>query len=393
MQNKKINIDAVILLSVLIYFLQSFEGLPGLAFTFFLKNLGWSPSKMMIVGSLIGLAWLVKPLIGIIIDKYLTKKAWILISITGSIIMATTIGLFTLPIGLVCVLMAIASTNTAIRDISVDGLSVIKGTETNNNSNFQSSQWISITVASCIVGVCGGYIADHFSYKIAFLCLIPVYLGLIYFVSKSNIKEEKVSNVYNWKELLKHKEFWLVCLFLFLFKFSPSTGTPLYFIEVDKFKWSQTFIGTLGTVSAIVSILGACLYRWYIKNHTIDKKKLIIVSVFLSATCSLCYLYFTPVSDIIYTIVFSFISMIIFLMIMTFMADNCIKGMESTSFAILCSISNLAGTASGLSGGFLYPIIGLQWLIVLSSVTSFLCLPFVGKIFSKKLDTLPINKV
>ena len=74
------------------------------------------------------------------------------------------------------------------------------------------------------------------------------------------------------------------------------------------------------------------------------------------------------------------LGMFIFIMVMDFMARHSIKGLEATSFALLCSINNLAGVSSNLSGAFLLPLIGLKWLIVLSALTSFLCLPLIRKI-------------
>jgi hypothetical protein len=74
--------------------------------------------------------------------------------------------------------------------------------------------------------------------------------------------------------------------------------------------------------------------------------------------------------------------MFIFIMVMDFMAQKSVKGLEATSFAFLCSISNLALVTSNLSGAFLLPRTGLPWLIVLSAVTSFLCLPLIKRIES-----------
>jgi predicted MFS family arabinose efflux permease len=67
-------------------------------------------------------------------------------------------------------------------------------------------------------------------------------------------------------------------------------------------------------------------------------------------------------------------------MVMDFMARNSTKGLEATSFALLCSVSNLAVLSSNLSGAYLLPRIGLQWLIVISALTSFLCLLLINKI-------------
>jgi len=116
------------------------------------------------------------------------------------------------------------------------------------------------------------------------------------------------------------------------------------------------------------------------KEVILDLKNILKLSVFISAGITLFYIYFTPVSAIIYSCLFSIFGMFIFLTVMTFMAESTIKGKESTSFALLCSINNLAGTLSIMTGAFLLPLLGLKWLIILSAGTSFLCFPLIGKL-------------
>jgi hypothetical protein len=107
---------------------------------------------------------------------------------------------------------------------------------------------------------------------------------------------------------------------------------------------------------------------------------LLFISVFAGALTTLSYLYYTPTSAIIYDVVYSLMGMFIFLMIMDFMARSTTRGMEATSFAVLCSFSNIALVASNLTGAYLLPIVGLKWLIILSAATSFLCLFLINKI-------------
>jgi MFS family permease len=144
------------------------------------------------------------------------------------------------------------------------------------------------------------------------------------------------------------------------------------------FKWSKVWIGALGTIGTVFGIIGSLLY--YRFSTRIDLKRWIFWSVFLGAITSLSYLYYTPVTAVIYDVVYNFIGMFIFIMVMDFMARSSVKGLEATSFALLCSFSNLALTASNLSGAMLLPKLGLKWLIVISSLTSFLCLPLIKKI-------------
>lgn len=434
----------IYLLSGSIYFTQGIENLPSLSLFLFLKEyLHLTPEKIMFIASITGLAWVIKPLFGFLIDNYLTKKLWIIISLIGSMIISLLMGvnpLLTLPIIIIAGLLG--NYFAASRDVACDGIMCIEGKENNSCDKIQAIQWIAITIASIFVGLGGGYIAQNYSYKIGYLCLIPIYLMILLIVSKYKVTKKReslcitcsntlfcpsdtfdctlykvtnqvfecinyrpkkdnsaitldrnrlyyigknawIGNLYesikSYKELFTNKQFLFACLFLFLYKFSPSFGTPLTFIERDVFGWSAQWIGTLGAIISVFEIIGAVLFFKFCKNLNI--KKWLYISVLLGALTSLSYLYFTPVSAIIYGIMYAFIGMFIHLIIMSWMAKSTLPGKEATSFALLCSINNLsAGTISALSGAVLFPLIGLNWLIVLSAFTSFLCLPLIKKL-------------
>jgi len=369
-------------LSASIYFLQGGENLPYLPFFFYLKeNLHLTESRIMFLLAWITVAWLVKPLLGYLIDssKY-PKKIWIIGSLLGSLIFATLLGIINyLPLVWLIIFMAVASSNTAVRDVACDGLMVAEGKRAKITGRIQSLQWGFLTVASVMTGFLGGYLAEHWSYQIGYLILIPIYLLIIGVVMQYKSPKVVIKSNRNLlqtlKELLTDKRLMLVCLFLFLYKFSPAIGTPITFILKDKFHWSKQFIGITETLYAGFGILGAWLYFHYSKK--LNLIKWLTASVFISAILILCYLIFTPVTAIIYRTIFSIIEMFIYLLVLDFMAQNSKKGLESTSFALLCSVSNLAVTCNGFAGSFLFPIIGLQWLVVISALTSFACLPII----------------
>jgi len=378
----------IYVLSSLIYFAQGIEGLPGLAFFLFLKEkLGFTAEKVMFIGSITGLAWVIKPLWGYLCDNYLSKKIWIILSLLGSIGISLFFGLSPLiPLGIIILMLSLGGANAAIRDVAVDGIMCVDGKANDNCDKIQAIQWTSITIASILVGLGGGYIAQHFTYKMGYLCLIPIYLIIAGVVLKyrttvpQNRTNETVwKTICSYKELFTDKKFLFACLFLFLYKYSPSFGTPLSYIERDTFKWSAQFMGMLGAIVSCFEIIGSIIFFKICKKVKI--KKWLYISVFLGAITSLCYLYFTPVSAIIYGIAFAVLGMFIHLIVMSFMAKSTIPGKEATSFALLCSISNLAaGSASSLTGAFLLPKIGLHPLIILSAVTSFICLPLIKKL-------------
>ncbi|MFA5300429.1 MAG: MFS transporter, partial [Lutibacter sp.] len=364
-------------LSSAVYFGQGIEGLPFLSFFFYLKEtLHLDESRIMFLSSWVTLAWLVKPLFGYLIDSsYYSKKVWILGSLIGSLLFALVLGLIAyLPLVWLIIFMGLANANAATRDVAVDGLMSCEGKKAKITGKIQSLQWSFLTFASILTGFLGGYVAEHWKYQIGYLILIPIYLIIIAIVAQ--YKAQKVvrkSSIYllqTLKELFTDKRLLLVCLFIFLYKFSPAFGTPLTFIMRDNFHWTKQWLGILDTMGAGIGLIGAFLYFHYSKR--LNLHKWLISSVFIGAVTTLCYLYFTKTSAVVYTIVFSVVGMFINLLVLDFMSQNTQKGKESTSFALLCSVSNLAATCNGFAGSFLFPIIGLQWLIVISAVMSFL---------------------
>jgi MFS family permease len=259
----------------------------------------------------------------------------------------------------------------------------VEGKKYNATGRIQSVQWIAISFAILLTGIGGGIIAEKWGYRAAFLALIPVYLlvgipAYFYRGDETLPAKTRATLFADLKKLFAHKQLLIVGLFIFLYKYSPSFGTPLFFIQRDSFQWGKIWIGWLATISTVFGIIGSVVY--YKMSTKINIKKWLYISIFLGALTSLSYLYYTPVTAVIYDVVYSLIGMFIFLMLMDFMARKSVPGLEATSFALLCSFSNLALVTSNLSGAFLLPVVGLKWLIILSALTSFLCLPLINKI-------------
>ncbi len=298
------------------------------------------------------------------------------------IILVLLLGLVQMPLLVLILLLAVNSADSAFRDVAVDGIMCIEGKKYNATGKIQSIQWISLSLAGIITGVGGGYLAEVWGYKGAFLTLIPVYVLVAlpaYFYHETIIREAQSPGLgKDLKVLFADRQLLLVCLFIFLYKYSPSFGTPLFFIQRDVFKWGKVWIGFLSTAGTVFGIIGSIFY--YKFSQRINIKKWLYISVFLGAVTTISYLYYTPVTAVVYDIAYSFVGMFIYIMIMDFMARSSVKGLEATSFALLCSISNLALVLSNLSGAFLLPLIGLEWLIIISALASFFCLPLIRKI-------------
>ncbi len=376
------NIFWIFALSSAVYFTQGIEGLPSQSlFYYFKESLHFSPQKIMLLSSVITFAWLIKPPIGYLVDNFFNKKSWIFISLLLSAILALVIFHAQAAIFWLIFLLLVSSACSALRDVSVDGLMCTEGKKYGLTGKIQSVQWISISVAMLFAGLAGGFIAERWSYKTAFLCLVPVYALVCipaFFYKDTSLKKPSESFFLDISKILSDKRLIIAGLFVFLYKYSPSFGTPLFFIQRDAFGWSKLWIGVLNSISTAFGILGAILY--YRLNGRINIKRWLFYSVFVGAVTTLSYLYYTPVTAVIYDTIYSLMGMFVFLMIMDFMARNSTPGLEATAFALLCSISNLSTAVSNFSGAFLLAKTGLGGLIVLSSLTSFLCLFLINKI-------------
>ncbi len=372
-------------LSAAVYFNQGIEALPSQGLFYYLKEtLKFSPEKIMLLTSIITFAWLVKPLIGYLIDNSLSKKLWICFALVFNIAMATVTGMTSLALAALMAVLLFNSAAAAFRDVAVDGIMCAEGKNYNATGKIQSVQWIAISVSGLIAGALGGYIAEKWDYRAGFLWLIPFYaaalvIACFYRQSPQLSREDhKKYALADLKNLFLNKQLMFTAFFIFLYQFSPSFGTPLFFIQRDTFGWGKIWIGVLGTIGMVFRIIGALFY--YRFSQRINIKKWIYISVFVGATTALSYLYYTPLTAVIYEIIYSFIGMFIFIMLLDLMARKTAKGFEATSFALLCSFSNLALTASNISGAFLLPKLGLKWLIIISSLSSFLCLFLIDKI-------------
>jgi len=374
----------VFCLSSAVYFTQGIETLPSQGLFYYLKeSLKFTPEKIMLISGVITFAWLVKPAIGYIVDNFLNKKIWILISLSCSALLAAVIGSNHLPLVFLVGMLIIGSAWAAFRDVSVDGIMCVEGKQHNASGKIQSVQWISISVATLITGIGGGYIAERWDYTTGYLCLIPVYIvagAFAYFYNAGEpIRRETASKfIQDMKTLFGSRRLVWAGLFVFLYQFAPSFGTPLLFVQKDVFKWSKVWIGALGTIGTVFAVIGALLYFKF--SQKINLKKWLFFSVFLGATTTLSYLHYTPATAVAYDIVYSLLGMFVFLMILDFMARNSVQGLEAASFALLTSLSNLAVVASNFCGALLLPVLGLQGLIVISSAASFLCLFIIPKI-------------
>jgi len=151
----------------------------------------------------------------------------------------------------------------------------------------------------------------------------------------------------------RHRELWIVAIFMFLYYFSPGLSTPLYFYMTDDLGFSQAYIGILGSINAAGWVVGALLYRRFFGNLTL--KNLLNLSIAFGTIAGLAYLFlWNETAAALISFGGGFAGMLTTVATLTLAADYCPPRAEGFSFAVLMSIINLANTLADNVGSFLY---------------------------------------
>lgn len=373
------------ILFALVYFNQGIGSLASQPLYYYLReSLGISVPTIMWLGSLTNLPWMIKPLYGFLSDSYplfgYKRKSYVILSAIISAAIMLFIGLspfLSLPI--LVSMLVLESLGGAFDDVAIDGLMVEKGKETGNTGSFQGIQWSALFVAQILTGVAGGYIAEHYHYRVAYLLitLFPLLIGYFAFKypePKARAKRASLG-LGKWLKALSRKDFLLSALFLFCLWFSPSVGTPILDKMRNELHFSKIWIGWLSTIGAVCSLAGSLLYFKFSKG--INMKKWLFWGTILSAISTFAYLYLTNSTVIWYTVLFGVSGSFIQLILLDYMARSCPKGTEATTFALLCSIVNFGTFCSNLAGAALFKYLGYNGLIIVSGTFSLLCLGII----------------
>ncbi len=400
-----------------IYFfsLNGIGALPQLGLNFLLKNqMHLSPAQMAYFQAVTLLAWVVKPLWGIISDCFpiagSRRKSYLLI--TSLVVTLSWVALAmtkNYTAGFLLLLFCICDMAYAFQDVVTDGLMVEAGQPLNLTGQFQSVQWSAVYIGMIITALWGGYLSDltqtgklPLQTVFAITATFPLLTGLViaFMVREPKRPDVQKEAGQELKNALLHKEVWLLCLFLFLWNFSPSFGAPFFYYSVDTLKFSGTFIGILQAVASAGSLAGSILYGVYLVK--IPMRKLLIFSAFGGVIITLSYfIYFIPsiiahpgalkLIAVSSNFFFGAANAFILLALMNLAARTSPQYAGGTVFALIMSFYNLGLMGSSAFGGFLFPMTGLKPLIVLSSVCSLFVL-FVLPFLPIAEDLTPIER-
>jgi MFS family permease len=354
--------------------------------TNYLKTHGWSPLEVTAYFGVLNFPWVIKPVFGLVSDfvplfGYRRTSYLILASACGAagyaaIALLNDPAEFALFLLLTSYAMATASTLCG-------ALLAENGRNFEQSSLFVGQQWLWFYVAIMLSAFVGGELVERLSASaalkaaasIAAVTPIAVIVAtpLLLKEPKSGVGRQELHDTLRGIVVaVKSRRLWLVAAFLFLYAFAPGFGTPLYYYMTDTLRFSQSYIGVLGSIASAGWIVGALLHRWLLRR--MDAGALLYLSIVLGTLSAASFLLLTnEVTAAIVNFANGLASMIATIASLTLAAQHCPRRAEGFAFAGLMSVSNLADICSINVGAFLYDHVfdgRLGPLIVVSAVTT-----------------------
>jgi MFS family permease len=343
-------------------------GLIAQPLNYYLKQtFGWTPVQVTAYLTILNLPWIIKPVYGIVSDFLplfgYRRKAYLVIANAAATAAYCWVTQITMPGQLVLALLLTAYA-MAISSTLCGAILVENGQRLGASDAFVNQQWLWFNVAALASGFIGGQLVErlppatalHAAAAIIAIAPLAVVFTTWLLISEPKTRIDPAELKKTFASLLTAftlRELWFVGAFLFLYYLSPGLGTPLYYHMTDDLKFSQEYIGILGSISSGGWIVGALLYRRFLKGIT--ARMLLNLSILLGTLTTAAFLLLLDEATAAVINFFSgFAGMIAFVATLTLAADHCPPRAEGFAFAALMSITNFAAALSDNIGSFLY---------------------------------------
>jgi folate/biopterin transporter len=395
---------------LLVYFVQGILGLARLAVSFFLKDdLGLSPAQVSALMGIAALPWMVKPIFGFISDGlpilgYRRRPYLVLSGLLGAgawIAMATIVH----SAWAATTAIALSSLSIAFSDVIVDSLVVERARDESatDAGSLQSLCWGASAVGGLLTAYLSGFLLEHFSNRTVFgiTATFPLIVSLVAWL----IIESRVERADDWaivrhqlsqlRGAISQKAIWLPTAFLFLWQATPTADSAFFFFTTNELGFQPEFLGRVRLVTSLASLLGVWLFQRFFRTvpFRIFFTWSILISTVLGMTTLLLVTHanraigiddhwFSLGDSLILTVM----GQIAYMPVLVLAARLCPPGVEATLFALLMSVTNLAGLLSYELGALLTQWLGVTeknfenlWLLVtITNLSTLLPLPFVG---------------
>ena len=364
------------LLFAIVYFAQGMIYLPEQVVAIVFKERGLTAGQLAAFTWITTIPWFIKPVYGLLSDfvpLFGTRRRSYFLLMSGVAALAA-VAVSLMPAAsypLLAAMITLLWLGVGFTDVLTDALMVENGKRVGLTGAFQSVQWGALSAASILVGVGGGYLAEHRAFAAAF-ALVACFPVVSFLMALFVVREAPARRASRLRRDLERGPRALGRATCGRWRASRSSGRSavvrarVLLIRDRRARLLQTFIGVLSSLGAAAGIAGAWAYGRLSRAYSL--KRLIVWSIGAGVAGTLAYLvYRGPVSGIIITVVFGAIGMTTQLAFLDLAAKACPRRAEATFFALLMSVYNVGMRSAEWTGANLYDWVGYTPLVLIST--------------------------
>jgi MFS family permease len=343
-------------------------GLIAQPLSYYLKQAqGWTPLQVTAYLAIFNFPWIIKPVYGAFSDFVplfgYRRKSYLIAANIAAIVGFVLVTQLEAPSTLVWALQLTAYA-MAISSTVCGAVLVEQGQRLGQSGKFVNQQWLWFNFAAMLASILGGQLVQHFAPGTALhaaaalvaIAPVAVLIGSIFFVPerKARLDAAALRGAFGGlAAAFKKRELWVIAIFLFFYYFSPGLSTPLYYVMTDDLKFSQAYIGALGSIASAGWVIGALSYHRLFGG--LSSKRILQLSIVLGTATTAAYLLlYNEASAAVLSFCSGFSAMLATVATVTLAADYCPQRSEGFSFAVMMSIINLATATADIVGSFLF---------------------------------------
>jgi len=361
----------LLLFFALVYLVEGVGQVGGLIaqpLSYYLKQAqGFTPLQVTAYLTVFNLPWIIKPLYGAFSDFVpllgYRRKSYLIVANLAAAVGFIWVSFLTVPGQLVWALQLTAYA-MAISSTVCGAVLVENGQKLGESGRFVNQQWLWFNIAAMAAAIIGGELTQmlppatalHAAAAIVALAPLAVLWGAIFLIPEKKARVDGRmlrAGLGSLVAAFRRRELWLLGLFLFLYYFSPGLSTPLYYTMTDNLKFSQGYIGILGSIASAGWVVGALFYRRLFDDFS-SKRVLQLSIAFGTLTTTAYLLLFNEATAAVLSFCSGFSAMLATVATVTLAADYCPQRSEGFSFAVMMSVINLATASADIVGSFLF---------------------------------------
>ncbi len=359
-----------------------------------LERWGHGPGDLGAFSMAVGLVWVLKPAFGLLTDfvPLFGRKRRNYLILAGALAAVSMFGPAILPppstptsrFAWLLGWLAAATVAWSFADVVADALLIDRGRNSGLVGRFQAAQWAAAYLAGIVAGFGGGWLSkgarEPLGFGVCGLAALGTMLLAIFAVREPRLSNSSLPTgeaALALARAVRSPKLLGAGAFLFLWNFNPFSSVVFYSHATRTLGLDEDFFGVTKSVMAVGSILGCLAYlglaRW------VAAPALVRVSIVLGVASTLA---FAGVSGrgsaVAASLVVGIIYMLATLIQLDLAARACPPEAAGTSFALLMTLENLAGSLSTGLGGWAYEKGCERW----GMMTSFSLLVLIGAAFT-----------